>query len=190
MHGKVRHNVAVSATDTVGDIKTELQRLTNVPAKNQKLMLKKKQLKDDTEVFFPNHPLTHKDKLMLIGTPLADLATATQQWSVPCNETEWSLSMDADPESWGNPPELEGKYLQVFLSGTREAETLEQAHRRQLQEEDQRVKALSKKHDTARRLVPLGMNPLSGRRVEQDRYIQHEGLYWNATEYCDWRSSR
>ena len=114
MHGKVKHKVAVSATDTVGDIKTKLERLTNVPAKIQKLMLKKKQLKDDTEVFFPNNPLTIKDKLMLIGTPLADFTTATKQLCVPSNVTEWSLSTDDDPESSGTPPEPEGKYLQVF----------------------------------------------------------------------------
>jgi len=94
VHGKIKHEVGVSATDTVGDIKTELQRLTNVPAQNQKLMLKKKQLKDDTEVFFPNHPLTHKDKLMLIGTPLADLAMAVV---VPTNVTAPKMGEEAKP---------------------------------------------------------------------------------------------
>eukprot|EP00658_Telonema_sp_P-2_P056242 TRINITY_DN44715_c0_g1_i1.p1 TRINITY_DN44715_c0_g1~~TRINITY_DN44715_c0_g1_i1.p1 ORF type:complete len:310 (+),score=79.65 TRINITY_DN44715_c0_g1_i1:241-1170(+) len=76
VHGKETHHVDLSATDTVGDVKKELERRTNVPATNQKLMFKKKQLKDDAAVFCATYPLTPKDKLMLIGTPLADLAMA------------------------------------------------------------------------------------------------------------------
>eukprot|EP00656_Telonema_subtile_P018935 TRINITY_DN2028_c0_g1_i4.p1 TRINITY_DN2028_c0_g1~~TRINITY_DN2028_c0_g1_i4.p1 ORF type:complete len:269 (-),score=63.35 TRINITY_DN2028_c0_g1_i4:207-1013(-) len=76
VHGKQTHVVSISATDTVGNIKEELQKLTNVPAQNQRLMLKKRQLKDDGVVFNDAYKLEPKDKLMLIGTPLAELAMA------------------------------------------------------------------------------------------------------------------
>ena len=56
VHGKQTHHVDLTATDTVGDIKQELESRTNVPKQNQKLMLKKRQLKDDAVV---PHTCTH-----------------------------------------------------------------------------------------------------------------------------------
>jgi len=79
VHGKTTHLINVTATDTVGIVKEKLYAVTQVPAPNQKLMQKTKQLKDDAVVVmttcFPSG-VGKKDKLILIGTPLADLAMA------------------------------------------------------------------------------------------------------------------
>jgi hypothetical protein len=95
VHGKQTHHIDLRATDTVGCIKSELERRTNVPAQNQKLMLKKRQLKDDTEVFCAAYKLLPKDKLMLIGTPLADLAMAVV---VPTNVSAPALDEVVKPK--------------------------------------------------------------------------------------------
>jgi len=84
VHGKQTHQVDLTVADTVGDIKKELESRTNVPKQNQKLMFKKRQLKDDAVVFCDAYKLEPKDKLMLIGTPLAELAMAVV---VPTNVT-------------------------------------------------------------------------------------------------------
>jgi len=76
VHGKTTHNLVIAPTDTVALIKEKLFAITHFPAQNQKLMLKAKQLSDPSVVFLETHKLGKKDKLILIGTPLADLAMA------------------------------------------------------------------------------------------------------------------
>ena len=71
VHGKNTHRLKVRPTDTVLDIKRELERETRVAVAEQKLMLKKGQLKDNSAVFSECFQLQPKDKLMLIGNPPA-----------------------------------------------------------------------------------------------------------------------
>jgi len=80
VHGKTTHQLDVGPADTVSFLKEQIAALTNVPAPNQKLTFRAKTLNDDGIVFRDKfNKLTKKDKLILIGTPLADLAMAVMK---------------------------------------------------------------------------------------------------------------
>jgi len=76
VHGKATHYIDVGTVDTVGTVKEKIAALTNVPSVSQKLSLKGKALKDDALNFNTTYTLGKKDKLILIGTPIAEALMA------------------------------------------------------------------------------------------------------------------
>jgi len=111
VHGKVTHVLDIGPSDTVGFLKEKVAAITNVPAPNQKLTFRAKTLSDNDVVFLEKFSkLTKKDKLILIGTPLADLAMAVMK---PADVKPPS----DDPQPKEDPIQTQTKHKKILDKG-------------------------------------------------------------------------